>query len=390
MWDRIFEAIDDLYDEMVENRRYLHQHPELSFQEEKTAQFIANYYKQLGIPYKTNIGGHGVIATLTGGKPGKTVALRADFDALPIQDEKDVSYKSTVPGVMHACGHDGHTATLLALAKAVLPFQQELPGKIVFLHQPAEEYAPGGAKPMIEEGALDGVDAVFGTHVWADAPVGILQTTKGAFMAGADRFKIKIKGKGGHGAIPHQTKDAIVIGSQLVTQLQQIISRRLDPLKTAVVTVGTFEAGQAFNIIADTAELTGTVRMFDSEVQELIIDEMEKIVKSVCLPYDAEFEFDYYKGYPPVINHEQEANIILTDCASVPGVERAEEINPTMTGEDFSYYLQEKPGAFYFTGAQIEGQQYPHHHPMFDFDERAMPIAAKTLLQAYRSFQDKK
>ncbi|MBB6454681.1 amidohydrolase [Salirhabdus euzebyi] len=389
MRETVFKKIDELYEEMVEIRRYLHQHPEPSFQEEKTAQFIVDKYEQWGIPYQKNIGGFGVVATLKGGKPGKTVALRADFDALPIQDEKEVPYKSKVPGVMHACGHDGHTATLLCLAKVLLENQSDLEGTVVFLHQPAEEYAPGGAKPMINDGALNGVDAVFGTHLWVTAPVGILQTTKGPFMAGADRFEITIKGKGGHGAIPHETKDAIVIASQLVTQLQQIVSRRIDPLKTAVVSVGTFNAGQAFNIIADKATLTGTVRMFDPTIQETIINEIEKIVKSVCIPYDADYDLNYLKGYPPVINHKEEAEIILDGCRNVPGIEGTEEIKPVMPGEDFAYYLLEKPGAFYFTGAHKEGHDYPHHHPKFDFDERAMPLGAKTLFQAYQLYQEK-
>lgn len=242
---------------------------------------------------------------------------------------------------------------------------------------------------MIENGALDGVDAVFGTHLWINAPVGVLQTSKGAFMAGADRFEITIQGKGGHGAIPHETKDAILIGSQLVTMLQQIVSRRIDPLKTAVVSVGTFEAGQAFNIIADTAKITGTVRVFEPELQDLIIQEMEKIIQSVCLPHEAEYDFHYAKGYPPLINHPGEADIILTDCKQVEGIVKTEEIEPVMAGEDFAYYLMERPGAFYFTGAQKEGHVYPHHHPKFDFDERALPLAAKTLLHAYRTYQER-
>ncbi|MBO8156198.1 MAG: amidohydrolase [Bacillaceae bacterium] len=389
MWEKIYQAIDSLYDEMVENRRYLHQHPELSFQEKETSAFIARKYEEWNIPYQKNVGGYGVVARLNGGKPGKTIALRADFDALPIQEENDVPYQSKVPGVMHACGHDGHTAALLGLARALLPFQDELPGTVVFLHQPAEEYAPGGAKPMIEDGALDGVDAVFGTHLWINAPVGVLQTARGAFMAGADRFEIVIKGKGGHGAIPHETKDAIVIGSQLVSKLQQIVSRRIDPLKTAVVSVGTFEAGQAFNIIADTAKITGTVRIFEPELQDFIIEEMEKIIKSVCLPFEAEYEFNYAKGYPPVINHPKEADIILTECKNVEGIVKTEEINPVMAGEDFSYYIMDRPGAYYFTGAQKEGHVYPHHHPKFDFDERALPLAAKTLLHAFRTYQER-
>jgi amidohydrolase len=389
MWSYVFRAIDEMFDEMVKIRRYLHQYPELSFQETNTAKFIREHYQKIGLPFKSNIGGNGVIATLKGAQPGKTVALRADFDALPIQEENDVPYKSLNPGVMHACGHDGHTAALLGLAKAVLPFKEKLPGTIVFLHQPAEEYAPGGAKPMIEAGALEGVDAVFGTHLWPDAPFGVVQTRKGALMAAADRFEIIIKGKGGHGAKPHQTKDAILIGSQIVTALQQIVSRRLDPLKSAVVTIGTFEAGQAFNIIADSAKITGTARSFEKEIQQLIIDEMEKIIRGICTAHDVHYEFHYYKGYPPVVNHHEEADMILQVGKLVPGVTKTEEIEPTMTGEDFAYYLMEKPGAFFFTGAQKEGHYYPLHSPMFDFDERAMLIAAKMLFQAYIRFQEK-
>lgn len=389
MWRELFESIDNYYDEMVQTRRYLHQYPELSFQEEKTAAYISDTYKELDIPYQSNVGGNGVLATLAGGKPGKKIAIRADFDALPIQDEKDVPYKSKVDGVMHACGHDGHTATLLGLAKALKPFQNQLPGTIVFLHQHAEEYAPGGAKPIIESGILDDVDAVFGTHLWTDTPFGVIETAQKEFMAGADRFEITVKGKGGHGALPHQTKDAIVIASQIVANLQQIVSRRIDPLETSVVSIGTFQAGNAFNIIAGTAKLVGTVRTFDSSIQAQIINEMEKIIKGTCAGYDADYEFDYEKGYPPVINNPEEATLVLKGAEEIDGVKEANEVPPVMAGEDFSYYISEKPGAFFFTGAQKEGHHYPHHHPMFDIDERALPIAAKMLIQTYRLYQDK-
>ncbi|RWZ55219.1 amidohydrolase [Halobacillus fulvus] len=388
MWNDIFQAIDEQYDQMVKTRRHLHQHPEVSFEEKETAQFIVDTYERLGIPYESQVGGNGVLATLKGGKPGKTVALRADFDALPIQELNDVPYKSKYDGAMHACGHDGHTAALLGLAEAILPFQEEIPGTIVFLHQHAEEYAPGGAKPILDTGKLDHIDAVFGTHLWVNAPTGVLQTTKSAFMAGADRFEIKIQGKGGHGAQPHQTKDALVIASQLVTNLQQVVARRVDPLKTAVLTVGTFESGQTFNIIADSATLTGTVRTFENEVQDLVIEEMEKIIKGTCVANDASYEFDYYKGYPPVVNHEEEARLILERSQEADSRLKTEEIEPVMAGEDFAYYLLNKPGAFYFTGAQIPDHYYPHHHPKFDFDEKALPDAAKTLIQAYRSYQE--
>lgn len=389
MWDQLLQSIDLEYDKMVEIRRYLHQYPELSFHEQKTAKYIADTYEKLQIPYQTNVGGNGVIATLTGGKPGKTVALRADFDGLPIQDEKDVPYKSKVPGVMHACGHDGHTATLLTVAKAFKSVQADLPGTIVFVHQHAEELAPGGAKPIVDSGILDNVDAVFGTHLWTNTPYGVVQTSPKEFMAGADRFSITIQGKGGHGAIPHQTKDAIVIGSQLVTNLQQIVSRRVDPLDTAVLTIGTFQAGSTFNVIADTTTITGTVRTFDENLQDKIIEEMEKIINGTCASNDASYTFNYEKGYPPVINHPEQAALVLEAARGVDGVKKAEEVVPSMTGEDFSYYLLKKPGAFFFTGAQKEGYFYPHHHPKFDIDERAMVLAAKTLIETVKLFQAK-
>ncbi|MBH0228720.1 M20 metallopeptidase family protein [Halobacillus yeomjeoni] len=388
MWEKTFQAIDEQYEHMVETRRYLHQYPEISFHEEKTAQFVCDTYERLGIPYKSEIGGNGVIARLEGGRPGKTVALRADFDALPIHEQNDVVYKSKNEGAMHACGHDGHTAALLGLAKALAPYQKEIPGTVVFLHQHAEEYAPGGAKPILESGELDDVDAVFGTHLWVNTPTGVIHTSKGAFMAGADRFEITIQGKGGHGAQPHQTKDAIVIASQLVDSLQQIVSRRIDPLKTAVLSIGTFESGHAFNIIADSAKLTGTVRTFDADVQQIIMSEMEKIIKGTCLSHGAEYDFNYDKGYPPVFNHKEEAEMILNRSHEADPSLKTEEVDPVMAGEDFSYYLLEKPGAFYFTGAQLPDHYYPHHHPKFDFDEKALPHAAKTLWQAYRSYQE--
>ncbi len=225
MREILFKEIDQLYDEMVEMRRYLHQYPELSFYEFKTAAFIQDQYKLLNIPFQANVGGNGVVATLQGAKPGKTVALRADFDGLPIQDEKTVAYKSQNHGVMHACGHDGHTTTLLAVAKVLKKYQHELAGNVVFIHQHAEELAPGGAQPMIKEGVLDNVDVVYGTHLWTNTPYGVVQTAPGNFMAAADKFTINIQGKGGHGGMPHQTKDPIVVGSQIVTNLQQIISR---------------------------------------------------------------------------------------------------------------------------------------------------------------------
>lgn len=387
MLQSIQEAIEAHYDDMVEIRRYLHQHPELSFKEEKTANYIADFYEQLHIPYERNIGGNGIIATLQGGKPGKTIALRADFDALPIQDEKDVPYKSTVPGVMHACGHDGHTATLLMLAKVMQQYQEELPGTLVFVHQHAEETTPGGARPIMESGKLDHVDAVFGNHLWATTDLGRVETRTGVFMAGTDRFELTIKGKGGHGAYPHETKDAIVIAAEVISKLQTVISRNLDPLKTAVITVGQINAGSSFNIIAGEAKLIGTVRYLEKDVQQQMKEAISRIVHGVCHTNDAEYDFKYYDGYPPVVNHAEETNIVLQVAQDVKEVQEAVEVDPQMGGEDFAYYLEKKPGAFFFTGAKKTGNEYPHHHPMFDIDERAMPIAAKVLIGAYFKYQ---
>jgi amidohydrolase len=379
--NKLFAALEESYEEMVALRRYMHQHPELSFQEYNTAKFIHSFYEKLQIEVRVNVGGNGVVAKVYGKKPGKTVALRADFDALPIQDEKEVPYKSLVPGVMHACGHDGHTATLLVLAKTINDLKEELEGTYVFIHQHAEEYAPGGAISMIEDGCLDGVDVIFGTHLWASEPTGTIQYRTGPIMAAADRFEIDIQGKGGHGAQPHKTVDAIVIASQLVLNLQQIVSRRINPIDSAVVTIGSFTAQNAFNVIADKAHLIGTVRTFNDSVRQFIEDEMERIIAGTCSMSGSSYEFRFDRGYPAVVNHEKET-AYLTSCAQkVAEVTTIEESEPQMGGEDFAYYLQNVPGTFFFTGAKQVGNEtgYPHHHPKFDIDEKAMLIAAKTL-----------
>lgn len=382
--EKIFTRIEELYPEMVELRRYFHQHPELSFQEVHTPQKIAQFLTELGIEVKTGVGGRGVIGYIRGGKPGKTVALRADFDALPIQDEKDVPYRSTVDGVMHACGHDAHTSTLLYVAKVLAEHKEELAGTVVLIHQFAEEITPGGAISMIEDGCLDGVDAIFGTHLWSPMPVGTIGYNAGPFMAAADRFELEIIGKGGHGASPHETIDPIAIGTSIVQQLQQIISRRIDPLKPAVLTVASFHAGSAFNVIPSTASITGTVRTFDADVQDETIIQMEKIISSACENAGATYEFNYTKGYPAVINHPEETTLLVQSATKVVGSEQTIHISPSMGAEDFAYYLHKVPGTYFFTGAGNEekGITYPHHHGRFDIDEQAMLIAAKVLLTA--------
>ncbi|KGX93027.1 amidohydrolase [Pontibacillus halophilus JSM 076056 = DSM 19796] len=380
----VFEKLDGLYDEMVELRRHFHQYPELSFEEVETPSYIAEYHRNLGHEVREGVGGRGVVAKLVGAKPGKTVALRADFDALPIQEEVDVPFKSKVDGVMHACGHDGHTATLLGVAKALNAIQDELEGTVVFIHQHAEEYQPGGAIAMIEDGCLEGVDVIFGTHLWATEPTGKLMYREGPLTAAADRFEIKVQGKGGHGAQPHLTKDSIVIASQLVVNLQQIVSRRVDPLDEAVLSIGSFEAGNAFNVIADTVKLKGTVRTFKKDVQDLIEREMNRVIEGTCLAAGAEYYFDYVRGYPATVNHKEETELIAKLGPTIPEVTETVEYDMQMGGEDYSYYLQHVPGTFFFTGALHPDAEevYPHHHPKFTIDERSLLIAAKTLAAA--------
>ncbi|UED79683.1 amidohydrolase [Lysinibacillus sp. CD3-6] len=383
MNQQLLDKIDAHFDEMVAIRRHLHMHPELSFQEKETANYIIEYYQKLGVPVEPNISGYGLIARIKGSKPGKRIALRADFDALPIQDEKDVPYKSKVDGVMHACGHDGHTATLLIIGKLLWEMRDELAGEYVLIHQHAEEADPGGAIGMIQAGALNGVDAIFGTHLSSNHPTGMIGYRVGPLMAAVDSFELKIQGKGGHGAHPHQTKDAIVIGSQLVMNLQQLVARRVAPTESAVLTVGSFVASNADNIIADTAYLNGTIRTFDKEVRETMEREFKRVVHGTEIAQDCTIKLDYRKGYPAIVNHEKETLFVRDIAQDICDVV---EIPATMGGEDFAYYLEEKPGTFFFTGA-APVEYAPHHHPKFDIDEKGMLVAAKVMLSAALEYQ---
>nr|WP_052002132.1 M20 family metallopeptidase [Halalkalibacter wakoensis] len=377
---------------MVELRRMFHAEPELSFQEVNTPNYIADYLERLGVEVKRNVGGRGVVGYIRGGKPGKTVALRADFDALPIQEETGLPFASNVQGVMHACGHDGHTATLLVLAKVLMEYREQIEGTVVLIHQFAEELAPGGAIEMIKAGCLDGVDVIFGTHLWSTMPLGHIGYRQGPIMAAADKFELTIRGRGGHGASPHETVDSITVASSVVSQLQQIVSRNVDPLKSAVVTVGSFHAGGPFNVIADSATLVGTVRTFDSSVQDFIIERMEQITNGICLAMGADYELDYKKGYPAVVNDVTETEQFIDAAIQVQDDVIVHQMEPVMGGEDFAYYLQHVPGTFFFTGAgnENEGIVYPHHHPKFDFDEKAMLIAAKCLASSAIQFLNRK
>ncbi|HZG71845.1 MAG TPA: amidohydrolase, partial [Chondromyces sp.] len=274
MIQSILKYLEEIFEETVTIRRYFHQHPELSFEEENTPKKIAEILSELGIQTRVGVGGRGVVGVIEGKLPGKTVALRADFDALAIQDEKEVEYKSKVPGKMHACGHDGHTAALLSVAKALQHHRDQLKGRVVLIHQFAEEITPGGALPMIEDGCLDGVDAIFGTHLWSSLPTGQVGFRSGPIMAAVDKFSVEIQGRGGHGAQPHLTRDPILLATNYVQMLQQIVSRNINPLSSAVISVCSFHSGSAFNVIPDQAQLTGTVRTFAPAVQDFISQQM--------------------------------------------------------------------------------------------------------------------
>lgn len=372
MLEKMFTRLDEIYPELVEFRRDLHMYPELSHTEINTPKKVAEFLGSLGIEVRTGVGGRGVVGTLKGDKPGKTVALRADFDALPIQEENELEYKSKIPGVMHACGHDLHTAALLGVAKVLSENKDKLAGSVVFIHQFAEEVIPGGAKPMIEDGCLDGVDVIYGAHVSSLEPLGIIGFNEGEAMAAGDTFEIEIYGKGGHAATPHLTVDPLITGAQVLLNLQHIVSRQVDPMRPAVVTVATFEGGDSFNVIPDSARIRGTVRTFSDDVRDMIEASIEKIVVSTCEAVGAKAEFKYVRGYPAVVNDPFETNRVERVARDLFDEELIKHIPAQMGMEDFAYYLKEVPGTFIWVGGALENDVFPHHHPKFNVDERAM------------------
>ncbi|MCM3080482.1 MULTISPECIES: amidohydrolase [Brevibacillus] len=390
--EQLKDRLKEMEPQIISWRRHLHQYPELSFHEEKTPQMIAEILEGLNFDeIRTGVGGRGVVGVLRGSRPGAVVALRADFDALPIQDQKEVTYKSKVPGVMHACGHDAHTSQLLGLASVLANHRDQFAGEIRFIFQHAEEESPGGAIQMTQDGAVDGVDAIFGVHLWSMLPVGNVYISPGPIMASIDDFVIEVKGRGGHGAIPDETIDSIVVGSQIVGALQTIASRNVSPMNSVVVTVGTFHGGDNNNVIADSCRLTGTVRTFLPEVRDRAEKRLTEIAKGTAAMMGASAEVRYIRDYPAVINSEKEAELAREAALAAFGEERVLPMKPLMGGEDFSYYLGKVPGAFFFVGAGNREKlaEYPHHHPRFDIDEDAMLIAGELLGRTALHFLEK-
>ncbi|MEN9208440.1 MAG: M20 family metallopeptidase [Gloeomargarita sp. GMQP_bins_120] len=382
--------IQALQPRLVEWRRAFHRRPELGFREIETAARVTRLLRQWGYQPQSGIAQTGVVAVLPGGRPGPVLALRADMDALPIQELNEVPYRSEIDGVMHACGHDGHTAILLGVAHYLAQHQHDWQGTVKLIFQPAEE-GPGGAKPMIEAGVLDHprVEAIFGLHLWNDLPAGTVGVRAGPLMAASDFFRCRIQGRGGHGAKPEQTIDALVIGAQIVVALQTVVARQVSPLEPAVVTVGEFHAGSARNVIADQAYFGGTVRYFHPDLAPVLPQKLEAIVAGICHAYGARYEWSYEYLYPPLVNDPAMAELVRSVAQQV--VEPDLGVVPncqTLGGEDMAFFLQEVPGCYFFLGSAnpAKGLDFPHHHPRFDFDETVLSLGVELLVRCLEQY----
>ena len=374
--DELFEWIRDI-------RRQVHQWPELAFKEEKTAELIVKKLKKLGIKYQTGIARTGVVGRLIVDEKAPTVAIRADMDGLPITENTGLPYASQNHGIMHACGHDGHIAILLGVAAVLKEDPPE--GNVVFIFQPAEE-DDGGAKPMIEQGVLDGVDAIFGGHIEGHYKTGEIGIKTGINTSYTDAFTIKITGKGGHAARPHEAIDAVLIASQLVVNLQSIISRQIDPIHPSVITVGYLKSGSVHNAIAEKALLKGTIRTTNEFIRAQVAEKIKKLASSMSILYGAEINLDLKLGYPPIINEENMTQFALDVAGKLLGKDNTIAIPyPSLGGEDFAYYLQQVPGCFVRFGAAKEGfEEASAHSPGFDFDEEALRVGAAYMSELVR------
>lgn len=382
--ERIRSLSSKYFAKMVKLRREFHQNPELGYEEFKTSERLAKELRRLGIKVKTGVAKTGVVGVLTGEKKGKTVALRADMDALPITEQTNFAYKSRNKGLMHACGHDAHMACVIGAAMILSELKHELPGNVKFIFQPSEESPPGGAKPMIQQGALDNpkVSGIFALHCDSAIPTGKIGVMQGPSMAQADSFDVVIKGVSGHGARPHDGVDAIVVAAQVIQALQTIVSRKIDPVQPAVVSVGKITGGTKRNIICDRVTLEGTARSLNKEVTKRIPDLLKEIISGVVESAGASFEFRYSPGYPVLVNDPRATDLARAAIARMFGKKAIFEIKkPLMGAEDFAFYLQKVPGSFLRLGIKNPKKKaiYPWHHPKFTVDEDAIEIGAALL-----------
>ncbi|MBX8464430.1 M20 family metallopeptidase [Deinococcus sp. RIT780] len=378
----IQDRVEELRTQLVAWRRHLHMNPEVGFEEHETAAYIeAELRKMPGLsvsrPTATS-----VLAVLKGGQPGRTVLLRADIDALPIHEENTFEFASTRPGVMHACGHDGHTAILLGVAHLMSRDAASVPGEIRMIFQHAEEIGPGGAEELVMNTPLmDGVDVVTGLHLNSQLPAGVVAVKPGAFMAAPDMLELTIRGRGGHGAHPEEAVDPIAVGAQVVTNLQHVVSRMVAAQDALVVSITKFTSGTTHNVIPDTAELMGTVRTFDPALRERAPQLIERVIKGVCDAHGATYDLRYEFGYRPLINTDWVAAQLKDIALDVVGADLYRDANPTMGGEDFSAYLEKAPGAYFNVGSGSDGQdsRWPHHHPRFTIDEASLETGVRML-----------
>ncbi|MGG4440099.1 M20 family metallopeptidase [Brevibacillus fortis] len=380
------KAVEEIKDQVIAWRRYLHENPELSFHEEKTAQFVYETLLGFGNLEVSRPTKNSVMARLIGSEPGKVLAMRADMDALPITEENTFEFVSKNPGVMHACGHDGHTSMLLGTAKLLSGMKDQIKGEVRFFFQHAEEVFPGGAEEMVQAGVMDGVDMVIGTHLWSTMEFGTVGICPGPMMAAPDTFWITVLGKGGHAALPHQTIDSIAIAAQVVTNLQHIVSRNADPLDNLVLSVTQFVGGTTHNVIPGAVEICGTVRSFDKDLRESVPGLMERVIKGITEAHGAAYKFKYEFGYRPVINDAEVTKLMEEVVEESLGAEWVEHMRPTMGGEDFSAFQQKAPGCFFYVAAgnKEKGITYPHHHPRFTIDEAALEVGVKMFVNAAR------
>ena len=386
--DHLKSDIDELVPDLIAMRRDLHEHPELAFEEVRTSGIVAQRLKSMGLEVQTGIAKTGVVGLLRGGanKPGaKTIAIRADMDALPIHEMNDIAYRSTIDGKMHACGHDGHTSILLAVAEMLNKRREELSGNVKFVFQPAEENI-GGAEPMIKEGAMQDVDGIIGLHLISDYPLGRVGVRSGPVFASADRFILTVNGKGGHAAMPETTVDPIVISAHIVTALQTLISRETSPMGSAVITIGTIKAGTAFNIIPESAEMHGTMRSFNADHRQKLKRRISEVAQGIATAMGGSCEVNMLDGCPPCVNDGKMTEVVHGAAIATVGEQDVDASDDVMTAgsDDMACFLDAVPGCYFIVGAKNEakGANYPHHHPRFNIDEDALPIGVEILTRA--------
>jgi len=390
--DYLKSDIDELVPDIIAMRRDLHEHPELAFEEVRTSGIVAQRLRTMGLEVQTGVAKTGVVGLLRGGvsKPGaKTIAIRADMDALPIQEMNDINYRSTIDGKMHACGHDGHTSILLAVADLLNKRREELTGNVKFVFQPAEE-SIGGAEPMIKEGAMQDVDGIIGLHLISDYPLGRVGVRAGAVFASADKFILTVKGKGGHAAMPETTVDPIVISAYIITALQTLISRETSPLNPAVITIGKIQAGTAFNIIPESAEMDGTLRAFSAEHRRKLVRRIGEVAKGIATAMGGSCEAEVIDGCPPCVNDTKMTEIVRKAAIAAVGekaVDDSEEVMSTGS-DDMACFLEAVPGCYFIVGAKNEEirAHYHRHQPRFNIDEDALPIGVEVLARAAIDF----